>query len=68
VGYVVVTAIVVGAYVGVSILLNVFLGTYEIAQSTGFSYCVYLDHYSHIQPFEESNSIPGGQNLLQERI
>ena len=36
VGYVVVTAIVVGAYVGVSILLNVFLGTYEIAQSRAF--------------------------------
>ncbi len=36
VGYVVVTAIVVGAYSGVSVLLNVFLGKYEIAQSSAF--------------------------------
>jgi serine phosphatase RsbU (regulator of sigma subunit) len=36
VGYVVVTAVVVGAYVGVSIVLNVFLGKYEVAQSSAF--------------------------------
>jgi serine phosphatase RsbU (regulator of sigma subunit) len=36
VGYVVVTAVVVGAYVGVSVLVNVFLGKYEIAQSSAF--------------------------------
>jgi sigma-B regulation protein RsbU (phosphoserine phosphatase) len=36
VGYVVVTAVVVGAYVGVSVLLNVFLGKYEMAQSSAF--------------------------------
>jgi serine phosphatase RsbU (regulator of sigma subunit) len=36
VGYVVVTAVVVGAYVGVSVLFNVFLGRYEIAQSSAF--------------------------------
>jgi len=36
VGYAVVTAIVVGGYVLVSVSLNVFLGKYEIAQSTAF--------------------------------
>jgi signal transduction histidine kinase len=36
VGYVVVTAIVVGAYVLVSVYLNVFLGKYQIAQSRAF--------------------------------
>ncbi len=36
VGYAVVTAVVVGAYIGVSILFNVFLGKYEIAQSSAF--------------------------------
>jgi signal transduction histidine kinase len=34
VGYVVVTVVVVGAYIGISLLLNVFLGQYEIAQSS----------------------------------
>jgi serine phosphatase RsbU (regulator of sigma subunit) len=36
VGYAVVTAVVVGAYVLVSVSLNVFLGKYEIAQSSAF--------------------------------
>jgi sigma-B regulation protein RsbU (phosphoserine phosphatase) len=36
VGYVVVTAIVVGAYVGVGVVLNVFVGKYELAQSRAF--------------------------------
>lgn len=36
VGYVVVTAVVVGAYVLVSVSLNVFLGQYQIAQSSAF--------------------------------
>jgi class 3 adenylate cyclase len=36
VGYVVVTAVVVGAYVVVSILFNVFLGQYQISQSRIF--------------------------------
>ena len=36
VGYVVVTAVVVGAYIGVSLGLNVFLGKYELAQSRAF--------------------------------
>jgi serine phosphatase RsbU (regulator of sigma subunit) len=36
IGYVIVTAVVVGAYVGVSILLNVFMGKYEMAQSSAF--------------------------------
>jgi serine phosphatase RsbU (regulator of sigma subunit) len=36
VGYVLVTAVVVGTYVGVSVLFNVFLGRYEIAQSSAF--------------------------------
>jgi len=36
VGYVLVTAVVVGTYIGVSVLFNVFLGRYEIAQSSAF--------------------------------
>jgi serine phosphatase RsbU (regulator of sigma subunit)/preprotein translocase subunit SecE len=36
VGYVLVTAVVVAAYVGVSVLLNVFLGKYQLAQSSAF--------------------------------
>lgn len=36
VGYVVVTAIIVGAYVLVTVSLNVFLGQYQIAQSSAF--------------------------------
>ena len=36
VGYVVVTAIVVGAYVGVSVSLNLVLGQYQLAQSQAF--------------------------------
>jgi sigma-B regulation protein RsbU (phosphoserine phosphatase) len=36
VGYVIMTAIVVGGYLGVSIPLNVLLGQYEIAQSRAF--------------------------------
>jgi len=36
VGYVVVTAIVVGAYLGVSLTLNVFVGKYQLAQSRAF--------------------------------
>jgi serine phosphatase RsbU (regulator of sigma subunit) len=36
VGYVVVTAVVVGAYIGVSLGLNVFLGSYQLAQSRAF--------------------------------
>jgi sigma-B regulation protein RsbU (phosphoserine phosphatase) len=36
VGYVVVTAIVVGAYAGVSLGLNVVMGKYEVAQSRAF--------------------------------
>ena len=36
VGYVVVTAIVVGAYVGVGVVLNVFVGKSELAQSRAF--------------------------------
>lgn len=36
VGYALVTAMVVGAYISVSILFNVFLGKYEIAQSSAF--------------------------------
>jgi adenylate cyclase len=36
VGYVVVTGVVVGAYIGVSILLNTFLEKYNVAQSSAF--------------------------------
>lgn len=36
VGYTMVTALVIGAYIGVSLLLNVFMGKYEIAQSRVF--------------------------------
>jgi serine phosphatase RsbU (regulator of sigma subunit) len=36
VGYTVVTAIVVGGYVGVSVTLNVFLEKYQVAQSQAF--------------------------------
>jgi hypothetical protein len=36
VGYVVVTAIVVGAYVGVSVSLNLAVGQYQLAQSQAF--------------------------------
>ena len=36
VGYVVVTAVIVGAYAVVSVGLNVFLGKYELAQSRAF--------------------------------
>jgi sigma-B regulation protein RsbU (phosphoserine phosphatase) len=36
VGYVVATVIVVGAYAGVSLALNVFAGKYELAQSRAF--------------------------------
>jgi hypothetical protein len=36
VGYAVVTAIVVGAYAVVSIVLNVFMGKYQVAQSRAF--------------------------------
>jgi len=36
VGYIVVTAVVIGAYVCVSLLLNMFLGRYELAQSRIF--------------------------------
>ena len=36
VGYVVVTAIVVGGYVGVSLMLNLFVGKYQLAQSRAF--------------------------------
>jgi len=36
VGYVVVTAVVVGAYVLVSIFFNVFLGQYQVSQSKAF--------------------------------
>lgn len=36
VGYVIVTGVIIGAYVGVSVLLNVFMGKYEVAQSSAF--------------------------------
>jgi sigma-B regulation protein RsbU (phosphoserine phosphatase) len=36
VGYVVVTVIVVGAYAGVSLALNVFVGKYQLAESRAF--------------------------------
>jgi sigma-B regulation protein RsbU (phosphoserine phosphatase) len=36
VGYAVVTAVVVGGYLGVSLTLNVFLGTYQAAESQAF--------------------------------
>ena len=36
VGYVVVTCIIVGAYVGVSVTLNVVMGKYELARSQAF--------------------------------
>lgn len=36
VGYVMVTAVIVGAYVGVSVILNVLMGNYELAQSRAF--------------------------------
>jgi sigma-B regulation protein RsbU (phosphoserine phosphatase) len=36
VGYIVVTGIVVGAYIGVSVTLNVFVGKYQLAQSRAF--------------------------------
>ncbi len=36
VGYVVVTAVVVGTYIGVSLGLNVLLGSYQLAQSRAF--------------------------------
>jgi sigma-B regulation protein RsbU (phosphoserine phosphatase) len=36
VGYTIVTVLVIGAYIGVSLVLNVFMGKYEIAQSRAF--------------------------------
>jgi len=36
VGYAVVTVVIVGVYLGVSITFNVFLGHYQLAQSRGF--------------------------------
>ena len=36
VGYIVVTGIVVGAYIGVSVTLNFFVGKYDVAQSRAF--------------------------------
>jgi sigma-B regulation protein RsbU (phosphoserine phosphatase) len=36
VGYVVVTCIIIGAYVGVSVTLNLVIGKYELAQSQAF--------------------------------
>ena len=60
VGYVMVTAVVVGTYVGVSVLLNVFLGRYEIAQSSAFPIVFTLAIILDLQSVKESNPIPGG--------